>query len=174
MRVIVARGAALAVFGLLVAACGSVAAGHGTSNQAGGQPAVHGPSAPPSVQPSTGTNGSASPAPGPARVKLSITLGGAKHWSLQCQPASGNIADPQNACRRLLAQPSFFAPAPHHVMCPQMMTDAPPFFVTGTFGGTRVHETIVAGSCDLAKWNTLNAIVQSGLHGVDPGGPAVN
>ena len=59
-------------------------------------------------------------------------------------------------------------------MCPQIMTDAPSFFVTGTFQGVQVHETIVAGTCDLAKWNTLNAIVQAGLHGVNPGGPAVN
>jgi hypothetical protein len=169
--VIAARAVVLAACGLLAAACGSVAAGQAASNQANGQPATHGPSAPLSAQPSTSPAGSPAPA---AQVKLSITLAGAKHWSLQCEPASGNVADPQAVCKRLLGQPSLFAPSPHHVMCPQVMTDAPSFLVTGTYRGPHVHETIVAGGCDLGKWNTLHAIFQPGPQGgVNPGGPMV-
>jgi hypothetical protein len=178
---VAARGGVLAACGILAAACGSAAAPAGLGTQAGGPSGAPSPAATPSATASTGPNGSASPAPAaPAQVNLSISLAGSKapHWTIRCEPSSGNIPDPGNACRRLLGQPDIFAPTSHHVMCPQDMTDAPPFFVTGVFRGVHIRETIVAGGCSLSKWAALHAIVQPGTQvgpaGINPGGPDVS
>lgn len=156
-----ARAAVLAACGIFAAACGSAAAPAGQGTQAGGSSGAPSPAATPSATASTGPNGSASPTPAaPAQVNLSITVAGSKalHWTIRCEPASGNIPDPGKACRRLLGQPAIFAPTSHHVMCPQVMTDAPAFFVTGIFRGVHIHDTIVAGGCSLGKWAALHAI----------------
>ena len=158
---LLARGAALAACGIFAVACGSAAA-PGSATGAGGQPGTHGAPSP-STAISPGTDGSASPAPtGPGTVNLVVSLAGsnARHWSLQCDPAGGNVADPQSACHRLLAQRSIFSPPAHNVMCPQIMSDAPAFLVSGTFLGQKVHETIRAGGCDLGKWSVLHKIFQ--------------
>jgi hypothetical protein len=179
LRAVAARGAVLAACGMLAAACGSAAAPAGQGTQAGGPTGAPSPAATPSATASTGPDGSASPAPAaPAQVNLSITLAGSEHWTIRCEPASGSIPDPGNACRRLLGQPDIFAPTSHHVMCPQVMTDAPPFLVTGSFRGVPIHDTIVAGGCSLSKWAALHAIVQPGTQvgpaGINPGGPDVS
>jgi hypothetical protein len=161
-RTLLARGAALAACGIFAVACGSAAApGTGAPGTGAGQTGAPGSGPSPSAATSPGADGSASPAPaGAARVNLSVSLAGARHWTLQCEPAGGNVPDPQSACRRLLAQRSIFSPPAHHVMCPQIMSDAPAFLVSGTFLGQKVHETIQAGGCDLGKWSVLHKIFQ--------------
>lgn len=127
----------LAACGTLAAACGSAAA-----------PAAKGTGSPQTTS--------------PGQVNLSITLSGssARHWTLRCEPPSGNVPDPQAACQRLLGHRRIFMPSPHHVMCPQIMGDGPSYLVSGTFLGVRVHDEIVDGGCDLAKWSILHAIFQ--------------
>lgn len=161
---LLARGAALVACGIFAVACGSAAAPGTTAPGTGaGQTGAQKPAPSASITTSPGTDGSASPAPaGPATVSLSVSLAGsnARHWTLQCEPAGGNVADPQSACHRLLTQRSIFSPPAHHVMCPQIMSDAPAFLVSGTFLGQKVHETIQAGGCDLGKWSVLHKIFQ--------------
>jgi hypothetical protein len=163
-RAVLARGAALAACAVFAAACGSAAAPGPAAQGTGatGQPGAHGAPSP-STAISPGTDGSAAPAPagaGPVNLTVSIAGSKARHWSLQCDPAGGNVADPQSACHRLLTQRSIFSPPAHNVMCPQIMSDAPAFLVSGTFLGQKVHETIQAGGCDLGKWSVLHKIFQ--------------
>jgi hypothetical protein len=161
-RALLARGAVLAACAVFAVACGSAAAPGPAAPGAGatGQPGAPG-AAPSPISP--GTDGSASPAPGgSATVNLTVSISGsnARPWRLLCGPAGGNVADPQSACRRLVTQRSLFSPPAHGVMCPQIMSDAPAFQVSGTFLGQRVHETIQAGGCDLGKWSVLHKIFQ--------------
>jgi len=140
MTRILTRAVILAACGIAAAACGSAAA------------------------PASGTHGggSSATATSAAKVSLTVTESGSgsagRHWTLRCEPAGGTYPDPAAACARLLRFKTIFNPAPRHVMCPMIMADARTYIVYGTFLGQKVHQSIVDGGCDLARWHELNQV----------------
>jgi len=135
-------GALLAACGLAAAACGNAAAPSGGAQPGGGS--------------------SAGPTPA-AKVSLTVVQTGGsdsttKRWTLQCEPAGGNVPDPATACARLLQHRTIFTPPSRHVMCPMIMADARSYIVYGTFLGKKVHQTIVDGGCSLTRWSQLNQV----------------
>jgi hypothetical protein len=140
-RTLLTRGVLIAACGLLAAACGSTVA---PTN---------------SAKTTTNSAGTASA----AKVALDVVLQNGNgsqvsHWTLRCEPAGGTYPDAASACGKLLTYKNFFAPQPAHVMCPMIMADARSYLVYGTFLGQKVHETIVDGGCELARWSELNKI----------------
>ncbi len=150
------RCAAAAICALLAAACGStVAPGLGSppTRPAGGQG---------TSEPTASSSGPVTAAA--AKTSLSVTISAtatspAAHYTLRCDPAGGTVRDPAAACARLLAGPSLFGPLPAHVACPAIMANAGRATVTGTFLGAPVHETIVAGGCDISRWAKLKQVL---------------
>jgi hypothetical protein len=129
--------------GLLAAGCGSAAA--------------------PAPSPAhAGTSGGTSTTSA-AKVNLDVTLAGlgpgpAKHWVLRCDPPGGNTPDAASMCQKLLSDKTVFDKTPGHIMCPMIMADAKSYIVNGTFFGKPIHESIVDGGCELARWAQLGQI----------------
>ncbi|HXW44087.1 MAG TPA: SSI family serine proteinase inhibitor [Streptosporangiaceae bacterium] len=143
-RMLLTRGALIAVCGIAAVGCGSVAA---PSSASGG--ASH----------STSPAGTTSA----AKVSLSITLTGSgtaspAHWTLQCEPTGGTAPDAATACSELLQMKTVLLPQPVKVMCPMIIANARSYVVSGTYLGHSVHESIIDGGCDLARWTDLNRI----------------
>jgi len=133
------RCCAAAACAALAAACGSTAA------------------------PSSGSGTSSAGTAAASKVSLTVEFTAspsapASHYTLRCEPAGGTVADPAQACSRLLAGSSLFAPRPAHVMCPMILADAGRAIVKGTYLGKKVHETIVDGGCDLSRWAKLRQV----------------
>jgi len=142
---VLSRGAVVGACALLAAACGSTAA----------------PSASPSGSGPSGSD-SAGTVSAP-KVSLDVTFSPtdghpARHWTLRCEPAGGNYPDPPGACTKLLKWGNIFAHPSGHVMCPMIMVSAQRVTVTGTYFGTKINETIVAGGCDLSRFYKLKEI----------------
>ena len=143
---------------MLLSAC-ALAAGCAMLAAACGSTAAPGSSA-------AGTNAAASSgagAPSAAKVSLDVTFTAspttaARPYTLRCEPSGGTVPDAAAACAKLLKMTSLFAPRPTHVMCPMIMANAGRAIVTGTYYGKKVHETIVDGGCDLAKWASLHEV----------------
>jgi hypothetical protein len=145
-RKIAVRCAALLAAGLLAAACGTArapSAGSGGSATAG----------------TAGTAGTAAA----ARISLDVDFSGSPttppaHYSLRCEPAGGSLANPAAACAKLLKDSAIFGPLPAHMLCPMVMASAGRATVTGIYLGRRVHESIIDGGCDLARWAKLRQV----------------
>jgi hypothetical protein len=125
----------------VIAACGSVAA-----------PASGGASA---------GSGTSSPA---AKVSLNLTvLNGPssppKHWTLRCDPVGGTHPHAATACSALLALKNPFAPPKAHRICPMILASDKRVVFTGTYFGAKVHQTIIDGGCDLARWSELGQVL---------------
>jgi hypothetical protein len=137
---IAARCAALLAAGLLAAACGTARA------------------------PSAGTSGSTTAGTAAAaRISLDVDFSGSPttapaHYSLRCEPAGGSLANPAAACAKLLKDSAIFGPLPAHMLCPMVMASAGRATVTGIYLGRHVHESIVDGGCDLARWAKLKQV----------------
>ena len=141
---IVSWCAAAAICALLAAGCGSAA-------------------------PAAGPSGSASTAAAAAaKVSLEVTFSGSastppSHYTLHCEPTGGTARDAATACATLLRGgilkgSSLFGPLPVRRMCPMILATAGRVTITGTFLGRRVHETVLDGGCDLARWLRLREI----------------
>jgi hypothetical protein len=140
--------AGVAIAGLALTACGSVAApsGAGASSGSGG----------------SGT-GASSPAPAP-KGSLTITvLNGPdkkiSHWTLRCDPAGGTHPDPAGACGALMALKNPFAPIRTGQECPMILASSRRVTFVGTWFGAKVDRTIIDGGCDLANWSRLGQVV---------------
>jgi Subtilisin inhibitor-like len=144
-RIFLTRGALIAACGIAAAGCGSVAAPGSPSGTAS-----HGST-------SAGTTSA-------AKVSLTFTVTGGgttttpKHWTLRCDPTGGTAPNAATACSRLLKMKTIFFPKPVRVMCPMIIANARTYIVYGTFLGRPVHESVVDGGCDLARWSNLNQI----------------
>ena len=148
--------AAAVTCALLAAACGSTAA------PGPGSPPARPAGGPGTSEPTASSSGPVTAAA--AKISLSVTISAtaaspAAHYTLRCDPAGGTVRDPAAACARLLAGPSLFGPLPAHVACPAIMANAGRATVTGTFLGAPVHETIVAGGCDISRWAKLKQVL---------------
>jgi hypothetical protein len=136
-RVTAASVVLAAGFGLLAAACGSTAA-------------------PPTDGGLVATN----PA---SKAKLqvieSMPGGQARHWSLRCNPAGGTMPDAAAACRLLATDATILHPRrATHIMCPMIVANARTFTITGTWHGTKLHEVVTDGGCDLRRWSMMAQI----------------
>jgi Subtilisin inhibitor-like len=132
--------AAVAMAGLALAGCGSVAAPSGPSG------------------------GGSSPAAAP-RASLAVTVlnGPGKktsHWTLRCDPAGGTHPDAAQACAALLALKNPFAPVAAGQDCPMILASSRRVTFVGTWFGAKVNRTIIDGGCDLANWSKLGQVVE--------------
>jgi subtilisin inhibitor-like len=75
--------------------------------------------------------------------------------TLRCEPAGGTVANPVQACRRLLAAGrAIFAPTPPRTACTQIYGGPQQALVTGTVAGARVWARFGRrDGCELARWN---------------------
>jgi Subtilisin inhibitor-like len=135
---VTAAGAALAAgFGLLAAACSGTAAspaagGHGATNHA-------------------------------AKAKLQVVEnvpgGQARHWSLRCDPARGTMPDAAAACRLLSTDATILHPVRGTLIrCVTTVPSARTFTITGSWHGTKLHDVVTDGGCDLRRWSRLAQI----------------
>jgi hypothetical protein len=135
---VTAVGVALAAgLVLLAAACGSAAA-----------------------PPTDGGQGATNPA---SKAKLQVVESKpgsqARHWSLRCDPAGGTMPDAAAACTLLATDATILHPMrATHIMCPMIMANAPTFTITGTWHGTKLHEVVTDGGCDLRRWSKMAQI----------------
>ena len=128
-----------ALCAVLATACGTTAAGSGSSSGTGAAPA--------------------------AKISLHVTVSshGSKpqRWTLRCDPPGGTHPNPAAACRVLLgvrAKNSLFLPLKRGVMCPMILANAKRATITGYWYGKRVHITIYDGGCFLDRWAKIGAI----------------
>jgi hypothetical protein len=134
--------AGIAIAGLALVGCGSVAAPSGSGS---------------------GSGTSSTPAAAP-RASLTITvLNGPdkklSHWTLQCDPAGGTHPDAARACAALLALKNPFAPVRAGQDCPMILASSRRATFTGTWFGVKVDRTITDGGCDLTNWTRLGQVV---------------
>ena len=131
--------AGLALAGIALAGCGSVAAPSGSGST------------------------SSSPAAAPkASLTITVLNGPDKkltHWTLQCDPAGGTHPDAARACAALMALKNPFAPVRTGQDCPMILASARRATFTGTWFGAKVDRTIVDGGCDLTSWTRLGQVV---------------
>lgn len=137
LRVTAASAALAAGFVLLAAACGSTAAPPTDGGQVAMNPA--------------------------SRAELQVVEnmpgGQARHWSLRCDPAGGSMPDAAAGCRLLSTDATILHPMrTTHIMCPKIMANARTFTITGTWHGTRLHEVVTHGGCDLSRWSKMAQI----------------
>ena len=109
---------------------------------------------------------SAAPASSPAspspKVSLDIKVtggsGGAKNWTLQCDPAGGSHPNPASACQVLFRAKNPFAPVPKGMMCPMILAGTRVAKVTGVYFGQHVNTTFTQGGCNLPRWAKIGQI----------------
>jgi hypothetical protein len=140
--------AGVAIAGLALTACGSVAAPSAGGSGSGGSSAT----------------ATATAAPAPPRGSLSITvLNGPnkkiQHWTLQCDPAGGTHPDPARACAALEAIKNPFAQIRTGQECPMILASSRRATFIGTWFGAKVDRTIIDGGCDLANWSKIGQVV---------------
>lgn len=136
LRVTAASGALTAGLGILAAACGSTAASPADSGQA------------------------ANPA---AAVKLQVVEsmpgGHTRHWTLRCDPAGGAMPDATAACRLLATDATILHPIRATLIrCPMIIANARTFTITGNWHGTKLHEVLTDGGCDLRRFSQMAQI----------------
>jgi Subtilisin inhibitor-like len=92
-------------------------------------------------------------------VVESVPGGQSRHWSLRCDPAGGTMPDAAAACRLLAADTTILHPVrATDIMCPAILQKARIFTITGTWYGTKLHEVVTDGGCDLARWSRMAQI----------------
>jgi len=84
--------------------------------------------------------------------------GGAKNWTLQCDPAGGSHPNPASACQVLLRAKNPFAPVPKGMMCPMILAGTRVAKVTGVYFGQHVNTTFTQGGCNLPRWAKIGQI----------------
>jgi hypothetical protein len=82
-----------------------------------------------------------------------------RHWSLRCDPGGGTMPDAAAACRLLATDATILHPVrATHIMCRTITTGVRTFTITGTWYGTRLHEVVADGGCNLRRWSQLAQI----------------
>jgi hypothetical protein len=82
---------------------------------------------------------------------------GTRHHTLRCSPAGGTLPKAAQACTKLAALPSPFAPVPIGMMCTQIYGGPQTARVTGLFRGHQVRATFNRrGGCEIARWNRVS------------------
>jgi hypothetical protein len=140
--------AGVAIAGLALTACGSVAAPSAGGSGSGGSSAT--------------ATATATAAPPQGSLSITVLNGPNKkiqHWTLQCDPAGGTHPDPARACAALLAIKNPFAQIRTGQECPMILASSRRATFIGTWFGAKVDRTIVDGGCDLANWSKIGQVV---------------
>ena len=73
---------------------------------------------------------------------------------LECNPAGGDHADPEDACRRLDELDDPFAPTPTDAVCTEIYGGPQTANVTGTFRGDAVDAAFSReNGCEIERWD---------------------
>ena len=97
--------------------------------------------------------------------------GAPARYTLRCGPASGTVAKPAAACRKLSAMAKPFAPTPKDTVCTDQYGGPQQAIVAGTFEGRKLWIALTArNGCEISRWNRL-AFLVPGAPGTG-GGPA--
>jgi hypothetical protein len=138
--------AGIAIAGLALVGCGSVAAPSGGGSGSG-----------------SASGSSSSPAAAPkASLTITVLNGPDKkisHWTLSCDPAGGTHPDPAKACAALEAIKNPFAQVRTGQDCPMILASSRRATFVGTWFGAKVDRTIIDGGCDLANWSKIGQVV---------------
>jgi Subtilisin inhibitor-like len=79
-------------------------------------------------------------------------------WTLRCDPASGSLARPVRACRKLAAgDVRLFAPTPRNAVCTEIYGGPQRARVVGTVNGQRIWATFTrTNGCEISRWQRLS------------------
>ncbi len=108
--------------------------------------------------------GSDSSGGGDGGTSLTITYwadgpeGESETWTLECDPASGTLPDPDEACDRLAEGGSaLFEPEPGDTVCTQIYGGPQVAHVHGTVDGETVAASLGrANGCEISSWDALS------------------
>ncbi|MDQ3671660.1 MAG: subtilase-type protease inhibitor [Actinomycetota bacterium] len=81
-----------------------------------------------------------------------------KTWTLRCEPATGTIARPGEACRKLAAgERKLFAPVPRRAVCTEIYGGPDVARVIGVLEGGRVWATFNrTNGCHIDRWSRFS------------------
>ncbi|GAB2693662.1 SSI family serine proteinase inhibitor [Thalassiella azotivora] len=102
---------------------------------------------------------------GPVPADLTITIddgsGNTTTRSLTCDPAGGDVPDPQAACDALVqAWPSAFAAVPKDAACTMVFGGPQTATISGTIGGGQVlAEFDRTNGCEIERWESLSPLL---------------
>jgi len=69
------------------------------------------------------------------------------------------MPDAAAACRLLATDATILHPMRvTHIRCPMIMANARTFTITGTWSGSKLHEVVTDGGCDLRRWSKMAQI----------------
>ena len=69
------------------------------------------------------------------------------------------MPDAAAACRLLATDATILHPLRGtHIMCPMITANARTFTITGTWSGSKLHEVVTDGGCDLRRWSKMAQI----------------
>jgi Subtilisin inhibitor-like len=79
-------------------------------------------------------------------------------WTLRCNPASGTLARPAVACKRLAAGGvKLFAPLRKDLVCTEIYGGPQKARVVGTLAGRRIWATFTrTNGCAIARWSGIS------------------
>ena len=108
--------------------------------------------------------GSSSSGGGDDGTSLTVTYwasgseGDSETWTLECDPASGTLPDPDGACDRLAEGGSeLFDPVPEDAACTEIYGGPQVAHVHGTVGGETVAASLGrANGCEISRWDALS------------------
>jgi hypothetical protein len=104
-----------------------------------------------------------SAADSPATVGASLTIvvddpeaATSQTWTLECDPASGDVPDPESACERLSALDDPWAPVPAGVACAEIFGGPQVMSVSGEFRGDPVDATFTrSNACEIERFDRV-------------------
>ena len=108
-----------------------------------------------------GAAGAATPAPTALTVtywKDGSRLAEKTRWNLECDPATGTLARPAAACRRIKAAGwRLFAPVKEGSICTEIYGGPQVALVVGIVEGRRVWARVQRrNGCEIARWSRLS------------------
>jgi hypothetical protein len=112
---------------------------------------------------SLGSTGAA--AGGPTKLSIAVyangvAAGGAKRYTLACDPARGTVPHPGKACLVLFRLSAPFAPVSPDTICAQIALGPQEAVVSGTVAGRRVYAKLrLNDGCQIERWRKVAAVV---------------
>lgn len=86
--------------------------------------------------------------------------GGARKWTLRCNPTGGTHPAKARACRRLAQLKEPFKPVPRDAVCTEIYGGPHEARVTGTFRGKRVNASFNRrNGCQIARWDRVQVLL---------------
>ncbi|MDH3225807.1 MAG: SSI family serine proteinase inhibitor [Thermoleophilia bacterium] len=106
-------------------------------------------------------NDSAGDFPATGGASLTIVLADpeaatSQTWTLGCDPASGDLPDPESACGRLSALDDPWAPVPADVACAEIFGGPQVMTVSGDFHGESVDASFTrSNACEIERFDRV-------------------